>query len=201
MQVFQLVQITLNSINSDSRIAEFEKDGTVKIFRKNLGIFSSVAKCEEMMQKWVEKTKSWEELVLGYEVLEKTLDDDFKGPFNEICTFWSKRSYLSDLTLNCTCECDDTCIKSFTGHIGKLHCKETDLVWLLHEICVEPAVVVSLPASRVKGDYSDDCYAVVTSDGHEHPLVTDVYPFFGKLPKRISKKLDAEMKWYKSGKL
>lgn len=202
MQLLQLTQIVLNTTYSSNEIPEFEKDGSVKIFRNPLGIFSTFAKCEEMILKWIEKTKDYD-YTLGYEVVEKTLDGSLCGPHDSLCTFWSKRTYFPDGKLCCECKLDDACIKKFNGHDGVIPLKVKDLAWVLNEHEVEPAIVIDLPPKHLNanGDYSDDSYTVITANGHQHPLCTDVFPYNCKLPRRVEKKLFRELKWYEDGNL
>lgn len=60
-------------------------------------------------------------------------------------------------------------------------------------------MITDIPISKCKGgDYSDDCYTVVSTikDGHFHPHVTSIFPLNGEVDDKTKMKLQKQFKYY-----
>ena len=160
-----------------------------------LGVFSSTQNAEEMIRINSAKMKDVRH-ILGYALYENELDDlTFHGPWEQVPSFLSVRTYFADGSLNAFCDCDDAGEKHWYGREPKtIHYKRGDFVsvWMGN---IVPALIGDTPRTtgKIDGDWTDDCYLAYSVDtGHWHPFTPYVFPLVGKLPKRIKEKIEAE---------
>ena len=162
-----------------------------------LGVFSSTQNAEEMIRINAAKFKdSSYHHVLGYALYENELDDlALHGPWKQVPSFLSVRTYFADGTLNAFCDCDNVGERHWHGREQKsIHYKRGDFVsvWMGD---IVPALIGDTPRTtgKIDGDWTDDCYLAYSVDtGHWHPFTPYVFPLVGKLTKRIKEMIEAE---------
>lgn len=185
------------------------RDGSHGVYRRDLGVFSSPRKAEDMIRAWVNKFAQWETEVFCYIVREKEVDDGLRGRWGDVCEFRTLRTYRADGRPFCSCYSDSTSEVPFKGRDRKsIKFRRGDFVSFLEGDTVCPGIVGELP---VTADYwrrhyegknpgwecDDDCYLVYTADGeHSHPFTPYVFPLVGELSAKVRERLEASRdKW------
>ena len=84
-RVFILKEFTLDCQDKNCNLPKINDVGEVRARTQNLGVFSSVKNAEKMIEDWLEPTKEWGDIILGFELTEKAMDEGICGKFNEVC--------------------------------------------------------------------------------------------------------------------
>ena len=189
MRVFRLIEIQVFDESGK------QPNGNILSYETHLGVFSSPENAEEMIRINSAKPNGVHH-ILGYVLYENELDDlTLHGPWNQIPSFLSVRTYFADGTLNALCDCDNVSEKHWHGRDPKtIHYKRGDYVsvWMGD---VVPALIGDTPRTtgKIDGDWTDDCYLAYSADvGHWHPFTPYIFPLVGKLAKRVKAKIEKE---------
>ena len=188
MQVYRLIAIEVSDRHSSG-------DG-YDSFVNEIGVFSAVAKAEEMIRIHAERVKTYAK-ILGYALYENTLDDFAPhGPWGGTPKFLSVRTYLADGTLNASCDCDDTCERHWYGRKeATIRYKPGDFVSVWHGGTINTELVGDVPVTTQRkfvGDWSDDCYLTYQAKGgHGHPFSPYVFPLVDMVPEQVKVRLIA----------
>lgn len=192
MQLFELRAI--------SRSGNKRADGSYAAFERGLGIFGSVDKAERFMKLVIDRERKYSEFHC-FIIYERILDRGVSEKTGSVCEFEAVRSYLADGALYCDSPYDDAGGKPFRGRPAEtIKLKVGDLAWCWRYYRIYPCLVSELPLTDVlyrqwagtELNHSGDCYMVyVCGMGHEHPERWRGLPYYGKIAKRVLKRLYA----------
>ena len=65
-RVFILKEFTLDCQDKNYNLPKINDVGEVRARTQNLGVFSSVKNAEKMIKDWLEHTKEWGDIILGF---------------------------------------------------------------------------------------------------------------------------------------
>ena len=189
MRVYRLIEIQICE-------GAMSPDGCLHALETVLGVFSSTQNAESMIRANIEKFKDSDyHCVLGYVLYENELDDlTFHGPWKQVPSFLSVRTYLADGTLNACCDCDDVSERAWHGRDPEtIRYKPGDFVSVWTGDIV-PALISDTPRVKgtIEGDWTDDCYLAHSAvQGHFHPFTPYVFPLVGELAANVKVKIEA----------
>ncbi len=212
MKVFRLVMLEHGYAK--------RQNGTYDVSEHPMGLYSSLQKAERFIRRIVAKDGVMR--TIGYWLYEHTVDGGYvesdRCSFGKmICEYDSVRAYLADGTLLCESLLDAACRKTFKGRDPKtLKLKPGDVAFEVSSVSAEPVLIDGFPCTeedyqacleRAKKeygnitelgwDYSDDSYTVYNQYGsHDHPLVWELFPHFGKVDERVRERLQETKKWH-----
>lgn len=215
--VFRAIAYIISSDNiDDSDILKIKlrpnKDYSIDIYNKFLGIFSSKNLAENRIKEYIRRDEGkydYDNVYLGFIIIKHEINAAFSENFDDICNFSARYTYDRKGNPFCESELDDAHLRTFDGRKTpvKVNVGAIAFVYDYESSKAEPVIVMDLPLSKVqwkrhmaknaKGDYSDDCYTVVQYKfGHYHPESVCVFPFDFEYPKGLSAALMREVKKY-----
>lgn len=194
-----------------------DEDGNVSCYRERIGCFSSVEKAEAAVKRLVELKEEEVKHYGGFRyfgfVLDEVCLDDCFDEYSSTRHFESRRSYLSDGTLNCYSDLDFACKKKFAGRDEPQKVKKGDYVLVLTNDRIVPMLMEETSMTKdewakrfkpgVTGDFTDDSgLAFGVIGGHDHPFAPNVFPtsclecdiFTNEVKDRIKKSRDEWLK-------
>ena len=198
---------------------KFNKDGSISIYNKFLGMFSSKDLAEKRIKEYIRRDKGkydYDNNYLGFAVTKHELNAPFSEVFDDICNFSARYIYDSYGDLFCDSELPESEERCFSGRKNPVKLSVGDIAlckcYGYDGLKAVPVLITDLPmsaaqwkrhmASNVKGDYSDDCYTVVQAKhGHFHPESVEVFPFLGKVPKKLETALQKARDKFLKGEL
>jgi len=206
--IFQLSAIVPRGVKNSN--------GSIDTFERDLGVYDSVAASEAILANILAKGKGRESFFAFY-LKERSVNAGLVGPFGKISEWESIRSYFADGRLNCLSECDEACVKEFTGRDARsIRYSVGDIVWVRQYNRLMPMMIGGLPMTKTEyrshkakwkndqipyrgGDWSDDCYYTYGyGHDHDHPACWDVFPYIGTISRHNRERLEKCRDWYRS---
>lgn len=222
--IFEVIAyiVSIKSIDDSDLLhykLKFNKDGSINIYNKFLGMFSSKDKAEERIKEYIQRDKGkydYDNIYLGFAVTKHELNAPFSEVFDDICNFSARYIYDSHGDLLCDSELPESGERCFSGRNTPVKLSVGDIAlykfYGYDSLKAVPILITDLPMSaaqwkrhmdpKARGDYSDDCYTVVLAkQGHFHPESVEVFPFLGKVPKRLETALQKARDKFLNGEL
>ena len=204
--VFKLISYVVEGQDQHPLLPKFGKDMTANMYVHEIGLFTTVKGAERFIRPYLKHVAGWNDCIIGFQIVEKTVDEGFASN-GEVSGFKSTRAYDGEGRLIAESDLDDECEKRFYGRKKQVPFEKGDVGLVCWGDKAFPALICQLPPTaawwkaHIKGgnggDETDDSYTVVTwKNGHDHPRATSVFPFIGRVPAYVRKRLEAEKARY-----
>jgi len=217
--IFELTEIRYADYETDEA-GEFiaPKYPEFKIYRRQNGVFSTLAKAEQAMKEWADSCSKVKDEILGFHITELYIDSMFN--------FKTIRNYLSDGSLWDECLTsnleDEEGSDEFLGRpADKVRFQNGDLAEELVGNVARIVIVGNPPISPEEiskrkqrprfadhsADYSDDCYYTLhfceedhhpNGYPHSHPFPINLFPVRFPVSDEIRKNLENHYRNYRS---
>ena len=179
--------------NADSKPLLLSDGVSVKLWRSEHAVFTSVKKAENAIAKIAECRaqeieKGWQVFKhFGFTLIEHYVDDPFYSD-GSVCSFRSYRTYLPDGKLNYFSDTDEACTKKFRGTSIPSRFSRGDFAWILCGVYASPTLIEAEPYSKLEwkkkfkaglaGDFTDDSGIdfPLNSNGHDHTFAPLLFP-------------------------
>jgi len=185
---------------------------SLKVDQEDIGAYGTLKKAEKAVAKCVEDFRAgsdWAPDLLGFYVREFRVDRMLyeKDMWNDV--YEREWSYTKDgKPFSHSPFSSDWRDGAYSGTPpDAIRFKAGDWAWAY--ICGKfaPAKVVSRPYTpaewrkkfKFASDASDDCYLVVTADGHDHPATCSLFPMDEEIPARIRMLIEDRERKYLNG--